>query len=96
MGKNTGIVSFLAGLAAGAAALFLSDEKNRAKTEAELTKVSAKAKQLKEDFDKDPEKTVRSVAQEVEKEAKKVAKKVKKVVKTKVVIKDAPKKKSVK
>lgn len=87
MGKKVGLFSFVAGLAAGAATLFLSDDKNREKAEVELGKVAVKAKQLKKDFDKDPEGTVRAVAKNVEGKAKKIVRKVKL---TKVVVKTAP------
>lgn len=80
MGKKFGMLSFVAGLAAGAAALFLSDEKNRDFAEEELGKAATKAKQLKKDFDKDPEGTVKAVAKEVEKTTKKVVRTAKKRV----------------
>ncbi len=87
MGKKTGIFSFVVGLVAGAAALFLSDDKNREKTEAELGKAAVKAKQLKKEFDKNPEATVRAVAKQVEGKAKTIVRKVKQ---TKVVVKTTP------
>ena len=87
MAKKTGLLSFVVGLAAGAAALFLSDDKNREKAEAELSKAATKARQLKKEYDKNPEATVRAVAKQVEGKAKKIVRKVKR---TQVVVKTAP------
>lgn len=77
MGKKVGLFSFVAGLAAGAAALFLSDDKNREKAETELNKAAATVKQLKKDFDKNPEATVKAVAKTVQGKAKKIVRKAK-------------------
>ncbi len=77
MGKKVGLFSFVAGIAAGAAALFLSDDKNREKAEAELSKATSTVKQLKKDFDKNPEATVKAVAKTVQSKAKKIVRKAK-------------------
>lgn len=87
MGKKFGLVTFVAGLAAGAAALFLSDEDNRKLASKELSKAADKAKKLKEEYDEDPEGTMLDLAQKAEKQAKKVVKQVKKATATKAAVK---------
>lgn len=86
MSKGKGIFGFIAGLTAGAAAVFFSDEKNRAMAKKELTKVEKKAKVLKANYDKDPQKfkkelkdkaksTIQKAGKSIKSQAKKLAQK---------------------
>lgn len=56
MAKKSGLGTLLAGIAMGAAAVFLSKKENRDKARATLKKAGDKAKRLKSDYQKDPEK----------------------------------------
>lgn len=66
MAKKGGILAFLSGIAMGAAAVFLSDEKNRKMVSREAKKAASKAKSAK-----------RKVVSRAKKAAKKVARRAK-------------------
>jgi hypothetical protein len=83
MAKKRNLFTLLAGLATGAAAVFLSDEKNRQKARKTVGKVFEDVKQAKLDYEKDPEafkaevkKTAERTANRVSKTATKKAKKI--------------------
>lgn len=54
MSKSTGVGALLTGMAIGAAALFLSDEKNRAKVRASILQLTSDAKELGTKLKNDP------------------------------------------
>ncbi len=57
--KKGGLLTLLTGVAMGAAAVFLSDKKNREKTKQAADDALEKAKTVKKDLKKDPEKFVK-------------------------------------
>jgi hypothetical protein len=77
--RTSGLFTLLTGMAAGAAALFLSDEKNRQSTKKELSKAGTTAKKLKSEYDKDPA----AFKVKVHKDGKKLAQKAVKKAQTK-------------
>jgi len=84
--KNSGLLSFVVGLAAGATALFLSKPENRVKAKSVAKKVATKAKKVGAEYKKNPEsfkKKVVAKAQSVAKKAVKTAKNAKVVFKAK-------------
>jgi gas vesicle protein len=86
MAKKSGLFALLAGVAAGAAAVFLSEKENRQMAEREIKKVKTSARNLAQDLDKNPQKVARKVVRRGKKVAavavgKSTKTKVKKVVK---------------
>lgn len=84
--KGPGLLSFVVGVAAGAAALFLSKPENRVKAKKVARTVATKAKRVSSEYKKNPEafkKKVAAKAQVAAKRAVKVVKNSKVVVKTK-------------
>ena len=63
MAKGSGIGALLTGIAVGAAALFLSDEKNRTKAKAKLDEASAQIKEISAEWQKDPEAVIAELKQ---------------------------------
>lgn len=86
MPKQSGFFTLLAGVAAGAAAVFLSDSSNRKKTERAVEKVADAAMKAEVAYKKNPTAFKKKVAKQAKTTANKVAKKAtrvaKKVVKT--------------
>lgn len=83
--KNVGgMLAFLTGLAAGAAALFLSKEENRTAVKRTAVKVGRKAQKLEKEIARNPKKFVKKteakVAKAVKTAVKKASAKVTKVV----------------
>ncbi len=95
MAKKSGnFLALLTGMAAGAAAVFFSDKKNRQMAK----KTAQKAAKLKEEYDKDPsgfkkkaKAEGKKIAKEVQTSAQKKAAQVKKQVKSKATKKVAKK-----
>jgi hypothetical protein len=71
MSKKMGLFSLITGIAAGAAAVFLSDEKNRQKAETTLKDASVAAKKISKEIKNNPEKAVA----DLKKTGKKIVKK---------------------
>ena len=74
--NKSGLAAFVVGLAAGAAAVFLSKKENRDKVQQGVDKTIKQAKQLKEEVEEDPQK----VKAKAEKKAKEIAGQVKEKV----------------
>lgn len=81
MSKPSGLGSLLTGIALGAAALFLADEKNRAKVKGKLDKVTEDAKLVGKEWQEDPDKAIdllkkkaASIAKDLEKTSKSAGK----------------------
>lgn len=92
MPKSSGLGALLTGIALGAAALFLSDEKNRAKVQSKLGKVSEDTKDLGRDWQLDPDKAIdqlkkkaAAITKELEKSSKDAGKKLSAVSREKMV-----------
>ena len=79
-----GVLAFVTGLAAGAAALFLSKKENREMVKREATKAGKKAKKVAAEIKKNPKKFVKNAETKVKKAVVKAVKtaevKVKKAV----------------
>ncbi len=79
-----GVLAFVTGLAAGAAALFLSKKENREMVKREAVKVGKKAKKVAAEVKKNPKKFVKKTEAKVQKAVTKAVKtaqaKVKKAV----------------
>lgn len=58
MAKSSGLGPLLTGIALGAAALFLSDEKNRTKVKGKLDKVTEDVKSVGKEWREDPDKAI--------------------------------------
>lgn len=76
MAKKKGLFTLLMGMAAGAAATFLSDEKNRETAKKLAAKAVKTAQQAKADYQADPEVFKAKIKVEAEKTAKKLQKRV--------------------
>lgn len=74
--NKSGLTTFLIGLAAGAATVFLSKKENRDKVQRGVDHTIKQAKQLKEEAEEDPQK----VKIKAEKKAKEIANQVKEKV----------------
>ncbi len=86
--KNVGgVLAFLTGLAAGAAALFLSKEENRTAVKRTAVKVGRKAQKLEKEIAKNPKKFVKKTEAKMAKAVKTAVKKVETKVAKKVVAK---------
>lgn len=80
--KSGGMFALLAGIAAGAAAVFLSERENRIKAKQELKAAARVATKLQKDFKANPKKAAAKLERKSEKVVKKVvAKSAAKVVK---------------
>jgi hypothetical protein len=91
--SSIGLLALVTGLAAGAAAVFLSKKENRNQTKKVVNSAAKRAKKISQDFEKNPEKTM----DELKKEGRKLADKAIKAVKTQTAkTKTAVKKKPVK
>jgi hypothetical protein len=77
--RSHGIFTLLTGMAAGAAALFFSEEKNRDTAKVELTKAKKSANKIKADYKKNP----KAFTKKVKTKGKKLANKVIKEASTK-------------
>lgn len=69
--KAGGLLTFLTGVAAGAAAVFLSKKENRVKTQKVVTKTSKQAKKLAQEAQENPQ----AFKKKVKTQGKKLAKK---------------------
>lgn len=72
---NAGLFTLIAGMAAGAAALFLSDPKNRAKTKKALNTAASEATKMKKEYEANPTAFKKKVAGQAKKTAAKAIKK---------------------
>ena len=81
--NNKGLLPFLVGMVAGAAAVFFSKEENREKTKQALDETAKKAKKVKEDVEKNPEKVKKQAKKKVEEVVKQARGRVAQVVKPK-------------
>lgn len=75
--KGPGMLTFLTGMAAGAAAVFFSKKENRDKTKEAVDQAVEKAKEVGDDVVKQS----KTVEQKAKKEANKIAAKVEKIKK---------------
>ena len=74
--KNVGgLLAFATGVAAGAAALFLSKKENRTMVKREAVKVGKKAKKIEKEIAKNPKKFVKKTEVKMAKAVKKAVKK---------------------
>jgi hypothetical protein len=80
MGKKSLLGTLLTGVALGAAALFLSNEKNRDKAKKVVKKTVAQAKKLEAEYKKNPAKVQNQVTTQGKKLAKKAVAVAKKSV----------------
>lgn len=74
MSRSTGVGALLTGMAIGATALFLSDEKNRAAVKAKLAALTNEAKEIGKEWKEDPDKAIAHLkknASEIADQAKK-------------------------
>lgn len=77
MSKSSGLGALLTGIAIGAAALFLADEKNRTKVKNEFSKLTKDAQDFSKEWQEDPDKAIdllkkkaASIAKDLEKTSK--------------------------
>jgi uncharacterized membrane-anchored protein YhcB (DUF1043 family) len=91
MAKGSGLASLVTGIALGAAALFLSDEKNRTKVKGQLSKVTADVKTVSKEWQEDPDKAIdllkkkaAAIAKDLEKSSKDAGKKLSETSKMKM------------
>jgi len=92
--NSSGLLALVTGMAAGAAAVFLSQKENREKTKKVLYKAEKKIAQASKEAQKNPQKFAKKVVKEVKKDAKKVVHKAKvaekKAVKVVKKVKNSP------
>jgi hypothetical protein len=84
MAKKSGLGALIAGVALGAAALFLSKKENRIKATKAVKTAVTKAKKLEAEYKKNPAKVTAAVKKKVAVQSKKIAKKAVAVAKKKV------------
>lgn len=87
--KKSGVLPLLVGAAAGAAAVFFSDKKNREMAKKKLAEGKLKAEKIKKEIEKNPEAFAKKTATQVQKGAKKIADQA--TVKAKKLVKDMQK-----